>query len=69
MVEPIDMWDTNTARNYHFSNDSGDLITEMVTDLDPPNEAAESRVSSVPSQVIGEYDKEKWKILQGLEVV
>lgn len=69
MVEPIDMWDTNTARNYHFSNDSGDLTTEMVTNLDPPNEAAESRVSSVPSQVIGEYDKEKWKILQGLEVV
>lgn len=36
-------------------------------DLDTAHSSERSRVSSVPSAVIGEYDREKWRTLKALQ--
>ncbi|RCK65377.1 hypothetical protein Cantr_01038 [Candida viswanathii] len=73
-VEPIDLWDVQTT---NFDMDSHPLGLEDVdvdfgeesnTSKDNSNgEMAGSRISSLPSQVFGEYDKEKWMTLKTLQ--
>ncbi|CAI5760463.1 unnamed protein product [Candida verbasci] len=52
-IEPIDLWDIQTTTNFSI-------------DDQPPHTGENSRISSLPSQVIGEYDKEKWRTLKVL---
>ncbi|EMG47550.1 hypothetical protein G210_2053 [Candida maltosa Xu316] len=62
-VEPIDLWDIQTT---NFDIDNFDEI-DINEDSENNNQGGQSRISSLPSQVIGEYDKEKWRTLKALE--
>ncbi|CAK9442336.1 uncharacterized protein LODBEIA_P60790 [Lodderomyces beijingensis] len=66
-IEPIDLWDVNTV-NYDYDateavahERSGNLVVVPARPAE-----GESRVSSLPSQVIGEYDREKWNTIKQL---
>ncbi|KAI5949310.1 hypothetical protein KGF54_005545 [Candida jiufengensis] len=58
IIEPIDLWEIHTT---NFTYDNNDDIDTTISVNKINEETNESRVSSLPSQVLGEYDKEKWK--------
>ncbi|CUM55529.1 unnamed protein product [Debaryomyces fabryi] len=73
-IEPTFAEESNaTSQNNLFNtNDDGCLIymTENALsfwDLDTAHSSDRSRVSSIPSAVIGEYDREKWRTLKALQ--
>lgn len=61
LVEPIDLWEVQTT-NFAFED-----ADEQQSLSEPKNEGETndgSRVSSLPSQAIGEYDREKWRAIK-----
>lgn len=61
-----------SQNNLFNTNDDGCLIYANENalsfwDLDTAHSSDRSRVSSVPSAVIGEYDREKWRTLKALQ--
>lgn len=62
-----------TANNYSYEykmrdpREVADALDRWEMDIQPTPTSGQSRVSSVPSAVIGEYDKEKWRTLKALE--
>ncbi|KAI5959943.1 uncharacterized protein KGF55_005175 [Candida pseudojiufengensis] len=72
-IEPIDLWEIHNISNFNYNeeidiqtlNNNNNKIENINLDNDQAikinEENSESRVSSLPSQVIGQYDKEKWK--------
>ncbi|CAH2355921.1 hypothetical protein CLIB1423_38S00562 [[Candida] railenensis] len=62
-----------TANNYSYEykmrdpREVADALDRWEMDIHPTPTSGQSRVSSVPSAVIGEYDREKWRTLKALE--
>lgn len=77
-IEPIDLWDIQTTNfdidSTHpqidlddIDNDNDDSNLTNESGKDKETGGATSRISSLPSQVFGEYDKEKWTTLKSLQ--
>ena len=73
-IEPSFAESSKTAPQNNFlnTNDDGCLLYANENalsfwDLDTAHSSGRSRVSSVPSAVIGEYDREKWRTLKALQ--
>lgn len=62
--KPNFMAQSPTSDYYRFSADF-DMVD--LQDIEPAPSSDRSRVSSVPSAVIGEYDREKWRTLKLLQ--
>lgn len=63
LIEPIDLWEIQTT-NFTFDDaeEHSSCESRIEGDADGANDG--SRVSSLPSQAIGEYDREKWRTIK-----
>ncbi|KAI5970122.1 hypothetical protein CANMA_000733 [Candida margitis] len=66
LIEPIDLWEIQTT-NFTYDEAEGHSYGEpRINDGNGETDGANdgSRVSSLPSQAIGEYDREKWRTIK-----